>query len=59
MSVTKKWKGVNSCDATRREPYQKTRAMTKKIIACESAQRRLLHTAAFFAFSSGASRLSE
>ena len=55
--VTKKWNGVNSSSATRREPYQNTSAMTKKIIAWDTAQSRLLQSAARFAFASGASRL--
>ena len=59
MSVTKKWNGVNSSSATRREPYQNTSAMTKKIIDCDRAHRRLLQSAVRFEFSRGSSRLLE
>ena len=54
----KKWKvEASKCD-TKTEPYQNTRAMTKKTIPCDMPNNALLQRAVRFDLFSGSSRLS-
>ena len=55
MRPMKNWKVERSRSATRREPYQKTSAMTQKVMACESEKMPLDQTAVWFERRSGPS----
>ena len=55
MRPMKNWKVERSRSATRREPYQKTSAMTKNVIACESEKIPLDQIAVLFERTRGSS----